>query len=113
MKIEEVKSNIKFWESKRWIFNVLVGISGALGIYLGIRNANYFWSSSDTIGVIIYAVTANVFYSLGMIIELLDWYYLKNKIGISRFQLPLFAIGTIFSCLSTFLSAWMYFVMFW
>ena len=90
MTIEELKSNIKWWESKRWIYSIAVGIFGIIAIYDGLSRGEYSWTIDDTIGIIIWGIGANIFYSLGTLLELFDWYYLKNKIGLKRFRMIFF-----------------------
>ncbi|WP_317164185.1 hypothetical protein, partial [Psychroflexus aurantiacus] len=110
MTLDELKANIKWWESKRWIYNVLVGLSGALTIFNALAESPYDWTFEDTIGVIIWGIGANIFYSLGTLVELFDWYYFKNRLGIKRFRLFLFISGTFFSCLYTFWCVMAYFL---
>lgn len=97
MTIKELKSDIKWWESKRWIFNLVVGAVGILTIFDGLSRIEYDWTRADTFGIIYWGIGANIFYSLGTLIELFDWYYLKNKIGIKQFRTVFFIIGLLFS----------------
>lgn len=110
MTLEELRSNIKWWESRRLIFNLLVGLIGALAIYNGLSQCNYSWTVADTLSIICWGLGANVFYSLGFLLEIFDWYYLDNKIGIKKFRLLFFVTGTIFSCLWTYWCTWGYFI---
>ena len=110
MTIEELKLDVKWWESKRWIFNIAVGIFGAFAIYDGLSESEYSWSNADTIGVLWWVIGANIGYSLGILLELFDWYYLNNKIGIKKFRLFFFAAGTLLSCIWTFWCTWIYFI---
>ncbi|NHN25946.1 hypothetical protein FIA58_009695 [Flavobacterium jejuense] len=110
MTIEELKLDMKWWESKRWIFNCLVCFFGSLALYKGLSQCDYSWSISDTIGVLIWGIGANILYSLGILLELFDWYYLKNKIGIRNFRVFLFTVGLLFSCFWTYCSAFLYFI---
>ncbi|WP_051477678.1 hypothetical protein [Aquimarina pacifica] len=99
MTLEDLKTNIKWWESKRWIFNSAVGLFGIYGIYDSLGKIDYEWTTEDTIGVIFWGIGANVFYSLGALMELFDWYYLKNKIKITPGLRYLLLVGGIlFSC---------------
>ena len=109
MTIAELKFNIKWWESKRWIYNIAVGFFGIFAIYDGLSRGEYSWTIEDTFGIIIWGIGANVFYSLGILLELFDWYYLKNKIEIKRFRMIFFIIGLLFSCLWTLWCGWLYF----
>ena len=110
MTLEELKSDIKWWETKRWIYNLCVGIFGVYAIYIGLSESDYYWSRADTFGIIWWGLGANVFYSLGILFEIFDWYYLKNRIGIRKYKLFLFLSGTVFSCLWTFWCTWSYFI---
>lgn len=109
MTIEELKSNIKWWESKRLIYNIAVGLFGVFGIYDGLPRVEYFWTIDDSIGIIFWAIGANILYSLGTLLELFDWYYLKNKLRIKRFRMLFFIVGLLFSCIWTLLCCFMYF----
>ncbi|RZN79264.1 MAG: hypothetical protein EVB11_12735 [Winogradskyella sp.] len=110
MTLEELKSNIKWWESKRWIFNLLVGAFGLFAIFNALAESPYDWTSEDTIGVLIWGIGANIFYSLGTLFELFDWYYLNNKIGIKNFRWYFFISGTFLSCIYTFWCVVAYFI---
>jgi len=110
MTSEEIRSNIKWWESKRWIYNVLVGISGVVALMEVLPKSQYEWTSADTLGIIFWGIGANVLYTLGTIVELFDWYYLKNKLGIKRLRLFFFISGTIVSCVYTYTSVLAYFL---
>lgn len=102
MNIEELKLNIKWWESKRWLFNLLVGTIGVYTIYKGINQHEYPWSSEDLFGIIYWGIMANVFYSFGILCEIFDWYYFKNKIGLSKIRIAILIAGILFSCIMTF-----------
>ena len=86
MTLEQLKSNIKWWESKRWIYNILVGLAGGLGLFKMLTATTYDWSYCDTIAIIIWGIGANLFYSLGTLLELFDWYYLNNRLRLQRFR---------------------------
>ncbi len=109
MTIEELKSNIKWWESKRWIYNLSVGLFGIFTIYDGFSRGEYSWTKSDTYGVIWWGIGANVLYSLGILLELFDWYYLKQRLRIKNLRMFLFIIGLLFSCFWTLRCGWFYF----
>jgi len=46
----------------------------------------YDWSYCDTLVIIIWGIGANLFYSLGTLLELFDWYYLNNRLRLQRFR---------------------------
>lgn len=110
MTIDQLKSNIKWWESKRWMFNLAVGLFGAIALYNGLSQMEYTWTITDTFGIIWWGIGANIFYSLGMLFEIFDWYYLNNKLGLTRFRTLFFIIGTSFSCFYTAFFTMIYFV---
>ena len=110
MTLEQLKSNIKWWESKRWVYNILVGLSGGLGLFKMLTATTYDWSYCDTLVIIIWGIGANLFYSLGTLLELFDWYYLNNRLRLQRFRELLLVLGTAFSCLYTYGSVLIYFI---
>ena len=110
MTLEEFKKNIKWWESKRWIFNVAVGFFGIFGIYDGLSTIEYNWTNEDTIGVISWGIGANVFYSLGPLLEVFNLYYFKNRAKINNGLRYLLLVGGIlFSCIWTLWCTIVYF----
>ena len=104
MTIEQLKSNIKWWESKRWIYNLLVGLCGVFGIFSGLAESPFGWEWHHTFAIIIWVIGANIFYSLGTLVELFDWYYLNSKMGLVKIRWILFIGGTVFSCIHTILN---------
>ena len=109
MTLDELKLDIKWWESKRWIFNVAVGLFGAIAIFEGVSRADYVWFTSDGISIICWGIGANILYSLGILLELFDWYYLGNRIKIKKFRLFFFVTGLLFSCFWTLWCGWICF----
>ncbi|NAY93447.1 hypothetical protein GTQ34_16165 [Muricauda sp. JGD-17] len=110
MTLDEFKMDMKWWESKRWIFNLSVGLFGIYASYDGVTsNMEYSWTRADTMGIIWWGIGANILYSLGILAELFDWYYLKNKLHIKRFRLFFFISGLLFSCFWTLWCTWLYF----
>ena len=99
MTIEKLQSGIKWWESKRLIFNILVGISGIIAIYNASQLDNFYWSSQDTCKTIIWVIGANILYSCGLIIEIFNWYYFNEKFKLKNIRRVLFIMGLLFSCL--------------
>jgi len=101
-KLEEA---ISWWEKKRLIFNLCVGITGVIGVLLFGTN---LWLG-DIIDIIFIGILMNVFYSLGFVIEALNQHYLKGRIKMENWRMALFVLGTIFSSLATFLGSFLYF----
>ncbi|GAB5564588.1 MAG: hypothetical protein Wins2KO_16510 [Winogradskyella sp.] len=102
MTIDNLKSNVQWWESKRWIYNLLVGLIGIVAIYFAISEKPYDWKILDTLSVLFWGIGANLFYSFGTLIELFDWYYFNNKLSVKKLRLLFFILGTGFSCLYSF-----------
>ena len=89
---------IKWWEKKRIAFNLIILLGGIIGIIIGVENGLGNYStilSVDFIEVILWAIIANVIYSMGFFAEALDNYYFKNKLRIEKLRLALFFIITI------------------
>ncbi len=93
----ELKSTIREWEKLRIAYNVIIG---TFGLWLS-------WGLQDSMGglpeyvflVLLYGVSANVFFSLGPLTEL----YVKvmTPLKPDRLRLPVFAVGTLFSAVVT------------
>ncbi|MFK7773854.1 MAG: hypothetical protein AB8F94_17015 [Saprospiraceae bacterium] len=72
---EELYESIKWWESRRILFNIAVGISGLIPIYI-------FWDAVleigflfSVIGILIYGSLANICYCFGWGIDILKSFY--------------------------------------
>lgn len=109
MTIEEIRASVKWWEYKRWIFNVVVGIAGVVGIVLRII-AQHYWSLGSIIIIVLWGVFANVFYSLGFLFEIFNWFYLKNRLKLKRNRRTYFVLGVSFSFLLTLYCSWLLFI---
>lgn len=89
---------VRWWEKRRFWFNIAVGICGVISLLLFARG----FVLADLIGIIFYAIIANVFYSTGFALEAIGLYYLKDKYNFAKYRSTLFSIGLIVSCLITF-----------
>ncbi|WP_379812312.1 hypothetical protein [Flavobacterium chuncheonense] len=78
-------------------------------IYDGSKRDEFTWLIDYVWGITIWGIGANIFYSLGILLELFDWYYLNNKIGIKRFRYLFYIGGLFFSCIWTLYIGWVYF----
>jgi len=96
---------IKWWEKRRVWFNVAVGLSGLISILFLFPMFNLY----DILGIIFYGIAANVFYSFGFVLEALNLHYLNGRIEMSKYRMALFLIGTLFSCLVTFVAGIVYY----
>ncbi|MBK9634618.1 MAG: hypothetical protein IPO64_08920 [Bacteroidetes bacterium] len=87
-----------FWQKKRLVYNVLVGIFGIICI---VNFEIYSLFILNVFGVFLYGITANAFYSFGAVYD--NWLILNsngNK-SLRRNRDLLFWVGTIFSVLLT------------
>ncbi|KAB1155433.1 hypothetical protein F7018_12335 [Tenacibaculum aiptasiae] len=110
MKSERIIDGIKWWESKRWIFNLLVGLSGVFGIVKGINVATEnIFVISDILGIILSGIIANIFYSSGILVEIFDNYYFNNKLKMERFRIVFLILGCLVCCVYTYVSAYFYY----
>lgn len=100
-KTDNITLALGWWEKKRLWFNLFVGISGILGILLNINLFHFY----DIVLILFYGLFANLMYSIGFLLEAFDQYYLKSKLKVHLFRLPLFLMGVIFSCIITFVMA--------
>ena len=87
---------VGWWEIRRLWFNVIVGITGISSIiYMDFG----FYLFFNIVGIAIYGIIVNIFYSFGVLVELFDLYYLKLKL--KTFRLLFFIMGTLFTCFMT------------
>ncbi len=74
---KKIIDGIKWRESKRCGFNLLVGFSGMLGVVKGVYVATEnIFIISDMFGIIL----ANILYSSGILVEIFDNYYFNSKL---------------------------------
>ncbi|NVK04659.1 MAG: hypothetical protein HWD92_07540 [Flavobacteriia bacterium] len=104
---DQSKSNglteaLAWWEKKRLLYNVIVGISGLFTLF---SLSGDFGVSELLIGALFFGIGANAFYSLGFLLESWNHHYLKNSIKFESVRLPLFLLGLIFSVGLTLLLA--------
>lgn len=103
MTIEDLKSDLKWWESKRWIFNLLIIAFASYALYKVFSQSSSYFLFDDVFTLLIWLIGANVFYSLGILSQLFDWYYLNEYLGLKKYRSFLFFLGTLFSCVWTYL----------
>ncbi len=104
---DKIFESFIFWESKRFLFNLLVGITG---LFVWIFLLYYHFLPLNILvigGVIIWAIFANALYSVGYIAESYIVYYSKARIDFSKFRLIFFFAGTISYMLFTLLYGYM------
>ena len=107
---EKIIDGIKWWESKRWIFNLLVGLSGMLGIVKGVYVATEnIFVISDILGIILSGIIANIFYSSGILVEIFDNYYFNSKLKMERFREVFLILGCISCCIYAYICTYFYY----
>ncbi len=92
---------LRWWEKKRLVFNIIVGVVGFLG--LGLVSVRMF--PIEFAGIIFWGLFLNLCYSLGFLFEVFDAYYFKGKLRLYRFRLIFFIVGTLSAVLVTFLGS--------
>lgn len=92
-------SIVGWWESRRVVFNLLVGVAGLPTVLLLAPLANVYWILE---GVVAYAIAANICYTAGSVSEILarHWWAVKAK----HFGPILFTLGLSFSIAITLLA---------
>ncbi len=101
-----ISNSLEWWEKKRIWFNLTVLIFGIWQIFN--ENPDVF-RFNDVICIIIYGIIANVFYSIGILIELLKNCYLNIFLKLVKFRWFFLIFGTIFSITYTFFSIKVYY----
>ncbi|WP_298900292.1 hypothetical protein [uncultured Psychroserpens sp.] len=108
MTVNYYKSILSWWEPKRIWFNFLVGISGILGMLTGISQFEF----TDLLGVLAWGILANILFSTGILVEILEDYYFKGKLKLQHFRWTFLVIGTLLYCTLTFSYAAYYYTPF-
>ena len=85
-----------WWEKRRWIYNLVVGLTGSFFVFMMPVVTGF-----DILGIIIYGLTANLFYSLGFLIEVAARYYFKNESDFTDRRKLMFGTGLVISVLVT------------
>jgi len=107
MKAQDIIKSVKWWESKRWIFNLVLLVFGLLGVYKGLTEYSYYdWENTDTIVIILFVLLANICYSIGILSEIWDGYYFKNRIGIKNYRLPFLLLGLLITAILSYYATW-------
>lgn len=99
-------NSVKWWEKRRPIFNLIVGFTGVITLLIVAK----FFGKEEFIGLIIYGLVVNLFYSLGILLELFDYYYFNNRIGLKRFRVLFLILGTLISFFITIFNVILYYI---
>ena len=94
---------IRWWEKRRTIYNVIMLVAGLMTIILAVSLGEI--SLHDTVNVIppilIFALSANMFYTLGWILEVTCTKFISNKEILQKTAPILFIAGVSLSLLFT------------
>lgn len=99
-------SAFAWWEKRRLAYNLIVGATGVICVF--ILSLIPFLELINLIGIIIYGIIANMFYSLGFVIEIGAKYYFRSKMDFTEKRKILFVIGLVLSVLVTIGLSFMY-----
>lgn len=105
----KVQEAFAWWEWMRWIYNLAVLIAGVSALVLSMD----LLTTEVIAWVMVYALAANGFYSVGFLAEMFDQHYFKSKIGLYRIRLLTFIVGTGFSMFITFFGGLTFLDPFW
>ena len=94
MNLELTKDTLSWWEKKRVWYNLIVFIFGVWQIIIQYPDTFGF---EDIKWIVIYGLGANIFYSIGILIELLDEYYLNTFFKFKRLRWFFLIMGTLIS----------------
>jgi hypothetical protein len=97
-----------WWERMRWIYNLAVGLVGLSAI---LANANQF-VTADMVGLVMYGLLANLFYTLGFYFEMADQHYFRGVLGLYKFRTLFFVAGSVGSMLLTLVTTLTYYEVF-
>jgi len=92
---------VRWWEKRRWVYNIVVGLSGLAVLLL----MQVDFSVHVLLAIAYYGVLANLCYTFGWAIEVLLLVYFNRVEPMGKYRLLLFLVGTVFSVLLTICSA--------
>ncbi len=91
---------VRWWEKKRFWYNIVVGIIGFFFIFNITGAPNLY----EILAILIWGLGANIFYSVGILLEVFDQYYLKGKLKLRSFRMAFFIFGLLVSCCVTIIN---------
>lgn len=102
-----LNETIIWWEKQRLIFNIAVGITGISSLII---ISPYFFGITEIIGIFIWGIIANIFYSSGILIEIINLHYFNKKVKFFKFRFAFYLFGSILYCLVTFVYPFLYYI---
>ncbi|MBO6515879.1 MAG: hypothetical protein JJ975_04940 [Bacteroidia bacterium] len=100
-----LREAITWWESKRLIFNLIVGLVGGLATLIFMTHFGLF----DLAGVLMWGVVANIMYSVGLVLEIWNYHYFNNRLTMTNWRWPLFVLGTVAYAIVSWIYAKLYY----
>ena len=97
---------VTWWEKQRIVFNVVVGLTGILSMIMFISNP---FGIREVIGILFWGFIANILYSSGILLEIINLYYLKGKVNFFKFRFGFYVFGTLLYCAATFIYPFLYY----
>lgn len=88
-----------WWEKRRLLYNLFTGGTGVLCLLL--LSLFPLLEFIDYLGILLYGIIVNVFYSLGFLIEVAARYYFKSQADFLQKRKMLFGLGLVISILVT------------
>ena len=92
---DKIFKSFLFWEKKRLLFNILVGITGLLVLFYLYKFTFFYFTLFEIVGVFIWAFVANAMYSIGFVSESIIIYYSSGRKDYSNIRLYFFYFGTL------------------
>ena len=93
---------LAWWEERRLSFNIVVGGSGFLGLWVYDSYELIYYYPEIVLEIIIYALIVNAFYTLGWSLELLRIHYKFTSLPLDRIKEVLYYSGIFFGVAFTF-----------
>ena len=104
-KSSPLEQSLSWWETRRILFNLIVGGVGLVGMLLFCSDFRIM----DVIDICFFGVLMNIFYSVGFMLEALNKHYLKDRIKMEDWRLALFVLGTAASAILTFAGTFLFY----
>jgi len=92
---EKIFDSFIFWERRRMLFNVLVGITGLIVLIYLISFTLFPFNIFEFFGIFLWAFIANVLYSVGYVFESIIIFYSNGNKSFEKYRLALFCFGTM------------------
>ena len=93
----EIQTSVKWWERKRFIYNVIALVGGLLVLLIRSAVPNGIGLNNPFFDMVFWLFIANIFYTCGWGSEILLNYYFKLPFFGNKIRLVLFIIGCIIS----------------